>query len=50
MPNRKRFTDETGTRAAAPRADGLKRCDALKAEMDPEAKSSLLAQNLTSAA
>jgi hypothetical protein len=49
-PNRKRFMDETGTRAAAARADRLKRCHALKVETGTEARTSLLAQNLKSAA
>ena len=47
--NRKRFTDETGTRAAASRADGLRRCLAPKAEMATEARWNGLAQNLISA-
>ena len=48
-PNRKRFNDETGTRAAAARADGIKRCLALKAEMATKARGNGLARNLTSA-
>jgi len=42
--------DETATPAAAARADRLKRCHALKVETATEARRSLLAQKLTSAA